>query len=582
MAASGVAAANTIAAAEFVRALAAAGVQDVCITPGSRSTPLTIAFVEQTAIRPWLHLDERSSSYFALGLARAKRRPVALVCTSGTAAANYAPAVVEANLSRIPLIVCTADRPPRLRDAGASQTIDQLNMYGTNVRWALDLPAPYGLPGEAGLFRGFAERAVRAAMSPLPGPVQLNFPFDEPLTPPPSERPPVLPVEVPAEIACPAIEPSASDLEFAVAALRNARRPMIVAGPESWGLPADEIAWLAAALDAPILADPLSGLRNGAHDRSRVVDGYDAMVRTALPGAFAPDVVLRFGAAPTSKALGEYLAAQDRATHLLCELPGGWRDPGSVAGRVIVGDTALVASSLAAMISGAEPETGWCERWVGAGAAASGAMTSYARTCPGLSEGTVFTELAAALTPGTTLFAGNSMPVRDMDSFLNVTDLPLTVVSNRGAAGIDGVTSSALGAAAAGGPVVLVIGDISFYHDMNGLWAARRHALDLTIVLVNNNGGGIFHYLPQANHPAVFEEWFGTAPDLDFSHATAMYGGVHSVAEDWDQFRTAFSRAGKGLHVIELRTDRAANAQWHREAWALAAAALNEGVTGAH
>lgn len=568
------AAANTRAARAFVRALAAAGVTDACITPGSRSTPLTIAFAEQDAIKPWLHLDERASSYFALGLARATGRPVAVLCTSGTAAANFHPAVAEANLSRIPLILLTADRPPALRGVGAPQTIDQVGMFGISVRWAADLPLPEGDAADTARFASFAERAARISLGDLPGPVHLNMPFAEPLVGAPGEHPPAW--SGAAESGPPVRSlpiPAPADVERAAAALARARRPLIVAGPETGGLPEHEIAALAAALDAPLLADPLSGLRTGPHDRSRVLDSYDAFLRDPRADSVPPDCILRFGAIPTSKALNQFLARQRAAIHILVDLPGSNRDPDALATAILPGAPALAAAALAAALprrSGSGP--GWTDGWLARDRAAGEAMRS---ACTGFDEpfeGRVFTELQAALPAGTTIVAGNSMPVRDLDSFLACDAKPLNLVSNRGANGIDGVTSSALGVAAGKRePVVLVIGDLSFYHDITGLWAAKRHGLDITVVLVNNDGGGIFSYLPQASHPGVFEEWFGTPSGLDFSHAVALFGGRHTLARNWDEFRAALD--GRGLNVIELRTNRAINVAMHRDAWAAAAGA---------
>ncbi|MBI2765768.1 MAG: 2-succinyl-5-enolpyruvyl-6-hydroxy-3-cyclohexene-1-carboxylic-acid synthase [Chloroflexi bacterium] len=580
---SDVAGANTRAARALVVGLAAAGVSDVCISPGSRSTPLTVAFAEQDAIRPWLHLDERSSAFFALGLARASGRPVALVCTSGTAAANFHPAVVEAHLSRIPLVVLTADRPPALRDRGAAQTMHQPGMYGASVRWTQDLPLPSSDAADPRRFEGFAARAVRMAMGPLAGPVHLNIPFEEPLLAPPAAHP--APVGVARGVAPrpPLVAPAPDAMSRVAGLLVSAQRPLIVAGPESGGLPATEIAALAAAWGAPILADALSGLRTGSHDRSSVLDSFDAVLRDPRAAELAPDAVVHFGAALTAKAPNQFLARAGGVPYVLVDAPGGFRDPNTVATDVLEGAPALVAATLGeAFRSVAMTKAGWCARWLALDRTARDAMQRLAASDAdanegephGLFEGRVFTELQAALPAGATIVAGNSMPVRDLDSFVVSHVKPLNFVANRGANGIDGVVSSAFGAAAAGaGPVVLVIGDLSFYHDMNGFWAARRHNLDLTVVLVNNDGGGIFHYLPQSAHGELFEPWFGTPSGLDFRFATELHRGTHTVVRDWGAFRTALAASGRGLHVIEVPTDRARNRAMHREAWAAAAEA---------
>ncbi len=566
------AAANTAAARAIVRGLARSGVRDVCITPGSRSTPLTVAFAEQEAVRAWLHLDERSSAFFALGIARASGRPVALVCTSGTAAANFHPAVVEADLSRVPLIVCTADRPPRLRGVGAPQTIDQVGLYGGSVRSEADLPVP-GTPGASvdGLTEA-VERAVRASLGPLPGPVHLNVPFEEPLIAPPADHPawPILPAAATAAPETVPLLPEAAEVEAAVAVVERSERPIIVAGPESRGLPGEPIVALAEALGAPLLADPLSGLRTGPNARTHIVDAYDAFLRDARAESFLPDCVLRFGAAPTSKALNQFLAGASDAAHVLCDLPGSLRDPDGLTTQRLTADPRSAALALL-QAGGSSPRDQWLRRWRERDAEARRALDAYALAATEPFEGRAVIELQRALPAGAALFVGNSMPVRDVDSFLSSSEKLLEVVANRGANGIDGVVSSALGHAAAGrSPTALLIGDLSLFHDLNGLWAGRRHAIDLTIVLLNNAGGAIFQYLPQAEHECVFKEWFVTPSGLDFADAARTYGAQHLLLEEWADLRDALAGPGDGVRIVEIRTDRVRNYALHQEAWAVA------------
>lgn len=570
------AAANTAAARALVAGLAAAGVTDACVSPGSRSTPLTVAFAEQTAIKPWLHLDERSSAFFALGLARATRRPVAVLCTSGTAAANFWPAVAEANLSRVPLVLLTTDRPPSLRDVGAAQTIDQPRMYGSNVRLALDLPVPGGTAADAVRCHLVAGRAVRAAMGPLPGPVHLNIPFEEPLLAAPAAHPAPIHVAPGGPVPHARIAPQGDDIVAAARALAGAGRPVIVAGPETGGLPAVELVMLAEALGAPVLADVLSGLRTGDHEMDHVLAAFDAVLRApALAPDLAADAVVHFGAAPTSKALNQYLAAARGVPYILCDLPGGFRDPNAAATHLVPGDPGFTAEALSAAVT-RTADPAWLTAWQDADQTARRSLTESALAFEAPFEGRVFVELQDLLPGGSTVVAGNSMPVRDLDSFVTPSPKRLEFAANRGANGIDGVTSAAIGAAAAGaGPVVLVTGDLSFYHDMNGLWAATRHGLDVIVVVVNNNGGGIFHHLPQEAHTGVFEEWFGTPADLDFAHAAALYRMSYTLARSWEEFRGAV-RLGLegGAHIIEVRTDRRENLAMHRQAWAAAAEAV--------
>ncbi len=483
----------------------------------------------------------------------------------------------------MPLIVCTTDRPPRLRDVGAEQTMPQAGMFGTTTRFAQDLPTPHGAAFEPAFFATIAMRAVRQSLAPYPGPVHLNFPFEEPLIG-------AGPVQRRAAPAIRAIEagtpgPLAADLEAAIRALQGSRRPLIVAGPDVTASAVEPIAALAATLGAPLLADPLSGLRVGAHDRSHVMAAYDAVLRDrrALDGC-GPDAVVRFGGRPTSKALNGLLDEAKSAVHILCEPWGSWR-VGSVAmDQVLAGAHALSAAALSDALRG--PKTApddWLLQWKARDTAAGAAMRHSALEPGPLFEGRVFMELQEALPAGATVVAGNSMPVRDLDSFAVSDGKPLRFIANRGANGIDGVNSTALGVAAVSdGPTVLVIGDLSFYHDLTGLWAAKRHGLDLTVVLINNNGGGIFHYLPQAAHEDIFETWFGTPGDLEFEHAVRLFGGDYERIDGWDAFRAALVREAKGLRVLELQTDRAANAAWHRTAWQRAASAAWDEAGVAH
>lgn len=567
------AAANTAAARAFVHGLARAGVRHACVTPGSRSTPLTVALAEQSAIRPWLHLDERASAFFALGLARAEGAPVALVCTSGTAAVNFHPAAVEADLSRVPLVLCTADRPARLRNVGAPQTIEQPGLYGVAVRMERDLPAPGEDGAPPALFAGAARLAVGAALGPLPGPVHLNLPFEEPLIAAPADHPAPSPsVSVAAPPVAPPLPPDAGELAAAADALARAERPLIVAGPESGGLPTDELAALARALGAPLLADPLSGLRTGAHDRTHVVDAYDALVRDARAAALRPDCVLRFGAAPTSRALNGFLVAARDASHVLCDLPGSFRDPNGVTTHRLTADARSAAGALCGALAREPAPAAWLGEWRARDARARRALADFARSADEPFEGRAVVELQRALPAGGTLFAGNSMPVRDVDAFLASDAKPLTVAANRGANGIDGVLSAALGHAAAGrGPTALLIGDLSLVHDLNGLWAGTRHGLDLAIALVNNGGGGIFHYLPQVEHGDVFKEWFGTPSGVDFAAAARAFGADHRPLADWSELDAALAEGG--VRVLEFRTDRARNRDLHEQAWRAAARA---------
>ena len=583
-------------AGAFVDELARSGVRHACVCPGSRSTPLALLLRRHRDIRVWTHLDERSAAFFALGMAKALREPVAVVSTSGTAAVNFAPAVAEARYGRVPLIVLTADRPPELREVGANQTIDQVRLYGTHVKWSVEAALPESGEDAVRYVRFLACRAAALASSDTPGPVHVNFPFREPLVPVSGTAPmgrdadgqtPYVTVRQAAR------RPDPADLADLAAGLRDAHRGLIVCGPrDDAGLP-EAVMSLARELGYPVLADVLSQLRCGPHYGPLIIDAYDAFLRDEeAAGSLAPEVVLRFGAAPTSKPLLLYLKRHARARQVLVD-EAGWNDPALVASEVIHADPASFCRTLlAALPPAAREETHdpWAGRWQELNERTRAALASHLSADPGVSEPGVIAELAGLLPPGATLFAGNSMPMRDLDAFFPGGSRPVRFLANRGASGIDGVVSSALGASAVGpGPLVLVIGDLSFYHDMNGLLAARRFAqtggrlpgLRATIVLLNNDGGGIFSLLPQAEDFEHFEELFGTPHGLDFRHAAQMYGLAYRRADCWDDFRAAVreSIASEGVSVLEIRTDRRANARLHREIWQGAAQAIRQSAT---
>lgn len=573
-------------AGALVDELAHTGVRQAVVCPGSRSTPLAYTLAAHPDIKTWVHIDERSGSFFALGLAKSLRAPVALVCTSGTAAANVLPAVVEARYARVPLIVLTADRPPELRDNGAPQAIDQVQLYGRNAKWFVDMALPEG--GDAALryARATAARAAATALEGPAGPVHLNMPFREPLTPPAARvsaelyaRRDYRPyITVPESSRAPS-----PDLVAQVAHdLLAYPRGVIVCGPQTDPQLASAVTALAAAVDYPIFADPLSSVRGGPHDQSRVLDSYDALLRDERTGQLSLDLTLRFGAMPTSKSLQTFMQRAKR--QILVDADGGWQDPTARVDTVAHAGVAALCAALVERIKlrghdHRDDAATWTTGWQSLNRRAREAMRAYLDDVEEPFEGKVFVELANVLPDGATLYAGNSMPVRDLDTFYPSVDRGVRFLCNRGANGIDGVVSSALGAAAArndGGPLVLVIGDLSFYHDLNGLLAAKRYPIDATIILLNNDGGGIFSFLPQAANPERFEELFGTPTGLDFRPIVEAYGCGFERAGSWPEFRRAAgaSLTAPGVQVIELRTERARNVELHREVWKRVAEAV--------
>jgi len=567
-----------VSAGAFVDELARAGVRHACVCPGSRSTPLAMLLDAHPGIRVWMHLDERSAAYFALGMAKASHEPVAILATSGTATVNFAPAVVEAYYAKVPLVVLTADRPPELRGVGAPQTIDQLRLYGAHAKWSAEMPLPEATDEAARHWRLVAARASATAVEAPRGPVHVNFPFREPLIPAMADVPSS--GEAVARVMPAPRRAHPADIDAIAWELRGRRRGIIVCGPgDDPEVPA-AVASLGRALGYPVLADPLSGVRCGRHDRSLVISAYDAFLRDPRAvDALRPDAVLRFGAQPTSKPLVTLLRACEDARQIIVDSDGGWTEPLPPGTRLVRADAAPFCDALAAAAD-VDADDGWVRAWTSADAAARGAIASHLREGDELSEPAVFADLDAELPDGAAVFAGNSMPVRDLDSFFAASGAGVRFMANRGVNGIDGVVSSALGAATVAWPLVLVIGDLSFYHDMNGLLAAKRHDIDATIVLVNNDGGGIFSFLPQAEFPERFEELFGTPHGLDFAAAAAVYGIEFVRTGNRREFREALARsiASPGVQIIEVRTERAANVDAHRAIWRLVAGAVDAGL----
>jgi 2-succinyl-5-enolpyruvyl-6-hydroxy-3-cyclohexene-1-carboxylate synthase len=407
--------------------------------------------------------------------------------------------------------------------------------------------------------------------------VHLNWPFRDPLVP--ARTSPASRSVAGVSVHNPRLAPAAALVEHLASLLDGSQRGLIVAGPDdNEPAVAQAIVHLAERLGYPIFADALSGLRRGAHDDTLIIDTYDAFLRDrASVSALEPEVVLRFGALPTSKPLQQYLEAFPEARSILVD-PGGWREPSSQASDVLHVDPALLCQALTEAV-GERGTSDWLDSWLRLNATARRAVDAHLADEAELFEGKVFSSLAEVLPASALIYAGNSMPVRDLDTFLPRASVPLRCLSNRGANGIDGVVSSALGASAAGvGPVVLVIGDISFYHDMNGLLAARKHGLDLLVVLINNDGGGIFSFLPQAEAvPEDFELLFGTPHGLDFRPFVEGYAGDFVRVQDWTGFTEAMAlglRRG-GLQVIEVPTERTRNVSQHRAVWRAVAEALS-------
>jgi 2-succinyl-5-enolpyruvyl-6-hydroxy-3-cyclohexene-1-carboxylate synthase len=598
----------------LVDELARCGMQAACTSPGSRCAPLVLTLAREQRLRCYSHIDERCAGFFALGLAKASGLPVAVTCTSGTAAAELAPAAIEAFHARVPLLLLTADRPPELRENGAGQAIDQLKLFGDAAKWFFEVGTHDASAERLRWMRTLACRAYHTALEDRPGVVHLNFPLREPLvldgelpqdsTGRPDGRPYVLrrpiaavgtgDVFVQADPTGTAHAASAMGTAGGVSDRRGpylqelvakAKRGVLVAGrherPTALG---EAAAAFCEAVGWPLLADPLSGARRG----TAAIAHYDALLRDdAFAAGVVPDLVIRVGDLPISKPLRTWLAGLGETMQVALDPEGAWQDPVAVLTESLALEPAGTLAELTASRRAAEAQaadTDWLAGWRAADEQAAETILGTLDPHEGFSEPVIATELGTLLPETATLFVSSSMPVREIETFWPIRDDPPRVLCNRGANGIDGIVSSAFGAAAhADGPVVLLIGDVALAHDIGGLLAAQRLELKLTIVLVDNGGGGIFDFLPISHAPMateheIYANHIATPTGLDFERAAALYGLNHEHVETVPTFRAALERAlspQAGSAIVHAPTDRARNVELHRRVWANVAHALD-------
>ena len=523
------------------------------MSPGSRNTPLSLALAD-SGVTDWSHHDERSAAFFALGIAKTTGSAVVIVTTSGTAAAELHPALAEAINGRVPLIAITADRPTALRNVGAPQTIDQQDLFGRSVKWSHDIEVPPD-PREA---IDLATRMWVEAMSPPAGPVHLNLRFDEPLMP--TDAVTSAADGIP-DVAIGRCEPDESAIASLAADL-SGRRGIVIAGTDSEPGLAEAAAVFAAAANWPILADPLSGLRAGHHDRSHVLAASDALSWAGFLDAAQPEAVVRFGGIPTSKPIWQWLGNHREVPQVFIE-PAGWRDP-TFSASVVLRSEVVPTLHLLAKAMGDTTETSWMTRWQNADRAAAAAVTGVIEGNPFPNEPMVARIVSQALPDPGVLWVASSMPVRDLDAVMLPTERRVRVLANRGANGIDGFVSTALGSGAVSGvATVALAGDLSMLHDLSALATAARLDLPVTIVAVNNDGGGIFHLLPQAGHDH-FERHWGTPHGLDLAAVATALGVESETVSDASRLTELVSTPPAGPRFIEVRTDRTANANLHR------------------
>lgn len=585
---------NSLWASIIVGELAKCGLRHAVLAPGSRLTPLTMAFWRTANVQIHSVLDERSAAFFALGLGKASVAPAAVVCTSGTAAANFFPAVIEASEARVPLILLTADYPQELRASGANQIIDQVHLYGRYVRWFADIPAPYSNPDDRSLryLRTTVDRAMAHACGPQRGPVHLNVPFDKPLEPIPVEGD--VPLVVLEGLGAqgragafttiagpPQAEASPEALDSLRQAVTENPRGLIVAGPGAARGP-ETAAWMLTLSEIagyPILADPLSNIRFGT-GKGSVIGGYETLLRGEFAEEARPDLILQVGGLPTSAALLDFLDLCADSRRIIIKAGDKWADRNYTASDWIppsdlapLTDSEFytpapkIDSDWGALFDEAEQVT-----WEETQAMATGAFN----------EGAVAAALFDALPAGANLFVSNSNPIRLLDQFVRPQEKPVRVYANRGASGIDGVLSTALGIAAASDqPTALLTGDLALLHDLNGLHLVRRLGINLVIVVINNDGGGIFHRLPIAQHEPPFRELFQTPHGLAFGHAAKMFDLPYTLAEERQAVQDAFSAAlaSGEAHLIEVPSDPAAFESQRRQLIENVATRLAQAIT---
>ena len=577
---------NALWAGLIVEDLLRNGVDTFVISPGSRSTPLTVAAASESRAKKFVHFDERGAGYFALGYARAQRRPVALICTSGTAVANYYPAIVEAAMALVPLIVLTADRPPELLDAGANQAIDQTRFFGAYARWSAALPCPEATVAPEVVLTT-VDQAVFRATHGQAGPVHINCSFREPLAPVKSDE--VFGAYLKSLntwMAGNAPYTTHADSEVKLSAdaqrdllkkLHQAERGLLVVGQLTSPPEADAVLKLAKALRWPVFADIASGLRMD-DTAGVVVHWFDlALASKRAQEILRPDVVLQVGGAVTSKRLAQFLAAHPPAMHVRVAGHPLRHDPAHAVTVRVQADLEPFCAWLTAA-QNVNPDGPWLQGMRAVSEQTGKAVESRLMIREDITEPGVAWTLSKHIPAKSVLFVGNSMPIRDMDMFAAPRHDGIFVVANRGASGIDGTIATAAGLAHGfDRPVTAVIGDLAALHDLNSLALLSETPEPVVLVVINNNGGGIFHFLPIAEQRALFEPYFGTPHGLGFHHAAVMMELGYAKPKSFKDFAAAYEHAfelGKSS-IIEVCTDRGENRAVHEGLLDAARAALD-------
>ncbi|AVK85759.1 2-succinyl-5-enolpyruvyl-6-hydroxy-3-cyclohexene-1-carboxylic-acid synthase [Lysinibacillus sp. B2A1] len=550
---------------QMVASLVQAGVENVVVSPGSRSTPLAYAFASTKQLHMYRQVDERSAAFFALGIAKATAKPVVLLCTSGTAAANYFPAIVEASYARVPLIVITADRPHELREVGAPQAINQPNLYGSHVKWSVDFPLADNAAPTLPFIERHIARAVAIATSAPFGPVHINVPFREPLL---IDFRDELPETTFKQSRMAQLMPSEVAQQELSSILRASERGFVIIGELPLGTDLTIMWNFVRQLKWPVIVESLSNMRTSVPEDCLpyIITTYDAIMKSdEFKALVKPDTVLRFGAQPVSKFIMQFITNSQPTAYIVVDEDPMFRDATSVSTHFIHAEIGEWLTNLEIYDTAIEAQ--YLAEWQDANDIALEYIEHYSEAA--VDEGAMISRLLRFIPNGSDIFVSSSMPVRDIDTFLMATPKDLRIIANRGTNGIDGVVSTAMGYSQGNNrETYLLIGDLAFLHDINGLIASRYQECNLTIIVMNNDGGGIFSYLPQSTVEAHYEDLFGTPTALEFNDVAQMYDVDYIRVEDISELSEKFTTVKKRpLRLLEIFTDREENVYAHRALW---------------
>jgi 2-succinyl-5-enolpyruvyl-6-hydroxy-3-cyclohexene-1-carboxylate synthase len=582
---------NCLWADTFVNGLSSLGVKYACISPGSRNTSLTIAFAKNKKIKSYLHIDERASAFFALGIAKAKHTPVALVCTSGTAVAEFYPAIIEAFKQRVPLIVCTADRPAELLNLGANQTIFQKDIYKNHIRFSADAGLPELSEKKLNALRMLTLKAFLTSSALDTGPVHINFPFDKPF------EPDSFTDEIEEDLLV------LSKTEFKNGAgsinknnsgkngwiteiakeMKTSSKGIIIVGPGSYEKEFyKQCSELSDKLSYPILADASSGFRFTEFNKKNVIANYDAFLRSnEFIKKHSPELIIHFGRTVTSKYLDEYLSKCNSPRYMINEF-GDWFDPSKksigafkYAPEDFCGEVLTKLNKL----KREQNSDSWLKDFIFADKTAELIKNGIIGNSIFASESGVINELIDLLPKDSNLMISNSMPIRDFDNFASLQTKKISLFYNRGASGIDGIISTALGiASSTNKTTILLTGDLAFYYDLSGFLAAAKYKIPLIVILINNNGGGIFKMLPVSKQKTIFDDFFMASHNLDFKPFVKGFGGNYFLVKSRSGFIKNFSQAlgKKEFSVLEIKTDMTESLNIRNDYWNTVTEKLSE------